>query len=51
MNTTALTRGILLDAAKVRDLRREHGWTQVELAVAADVSDDAVSRAERGIPI
>jgi transcriptional regulator with XRE-family HTH domain len=51
MNTTTRQRGIALDGAKLHELRRQQGWTQGDLAVAADVSDDAVSRGERGIAI
>jgi tetratricopeptide (TPR) repeat protein/transcriptional regulator with XRE-family HTH domain len=48
MRTGSSARGIILDAQKLRDLRRQRGMTQAHLADAAEVSDDTISRAERG---
>src|SRR4051812_17454478 len=44
-------RGIPLNSSLIRDLRRNRGKTQETLAAAAGISVDAVSRAERRIPI
>jgi tetratricopeptide (TPR) repeat protein/transcriptional regulator with XRE-family HTH domain len=52
MKGASSARGITLDAQKLRDLRRQRGMTQAHLAEAAGmISDDPISRAERGIPI
>src|SRR6266852_4782602 len=48
MRAASPARGITLDAQKLRDFRRQRGMTQAALATAADISDDTVSRAERG---
>jgi len=47
MRTTS-ARGVALDAAKLRQMRQALAMTQSDLAVSADVSDDAISRAEQG---
>jgi transcriptional regulator with XRE-family HTH domain len=48
MKAASSSRGIELDRAKIREMRRQRGMTQEHLAHAAGVSDDAISRAERG---
>jgi transcriptional regulator with XRE-family HTH domain len=51
MNAISPTRGIGLDAQKLRELRRQRGMTQHVLAGATGVSEDTVSRAERDLSI
>lgn len=46
MDDTGDGRGI--DGARVRDLRKARGWTQIDLAKASGVSQSALSRIERG---
>ena len=41
-------RGVAVDGEKVMRLRKEKGWTQEELAPAADCSPKTVQNAERG---
>ena len=47
MQTASLSRGIVLDADKLPELRRQRGLKQVDLAVASGVSEAGISRAER----
>lgn len=47
MDDTGDGRGI--DGARVRDLRKARGWTQIDLAKASGVSQSALSRIERGV--
>jgi tetratricopeptide (TPR) repeat protein/transcriptional regulator with XRE-family HTH domain len=51
MKAASSARGITLDRQKLRELRRQRSMTQAALAIAADVSDDTVSRAERRLSI
>jgi transcriptional regulator with XRE-family HTH domain len=44
-------RSTYMDPRFLLQAMHEHGWTQKELAVKARVSETAVSRAVRGIPI
>ena len=43
--------GFQIDGPKLRYLRRARGWTQLELAVIAGVSERTVRNAERGRPL
>jgi transcriptional regulator with XRE-family HTH domain/tetratricopeptide (TPR) repeat protein len=48
MTAVSSARGMTLDRQKVRNLRRQRGMTQAHFANAAGISEDTISRAERG---
>jgi transcriptional regulator with XRE-family HTH domain/tetratricopeptide (TPR) repeat protein len=48
MQTASFPRGIVLAPDKLRELRRQRGVKQLDLAVASGVSEAGISRAERG---
>jgi transcriptional regulator with XRE-family HTH domain len=51
MHNPQIKRTVSLNGTRLVELRSQHGWSQATLAHRAGISDDTVSRAERGRPI